>query len=105
MFTRSVNCENSSVCFVMTYYPTSTVFRNPASTQFIFTLSCCGSLSTRSWYSCIKFCCAGISIEGLGAIINKFAGAKNGSYCPVNTGLPVLVRHLLYSLHKTETAP
>ena len=31
--TESVNCESSSVSFVMKYCPTSTVFRNPASVQ------------------------------------------------------------------------
>ena len=31
--TDSVNCENSSVSFVMKYCPTSTVVRNPASVQ------------------------------------------------------------------------
>ena len=33
--TGSVNCENSSVCFVMKYCQTSTVFRNPASVQIL----------------------------------------------------------------------
>ena len=32
--TNSVNCENSSVSFVMKYCPTSTVVRNPASGHF-----------------------------------------------------------------------
>ena len=49
--------------------------------------------------------CAGISIEGVGVIINKSAGAKSGSDCSVATSLPVLVRQLLYSSHKSETAP
>ena len=53
--TGSVNCENSSVCFVMKYCPTSTVFRNPASVQIFITRSCCGSLSERSLYFCNKF--------------------------------------------------
>ena len=30
----SANCKNSSVCFVMKYCPTSTVFKNPAPVQF-----------------------------------------------------------------------
>ena len=40
--TGSVNCENSSVCFVMKYCPTSTVFRKPASVQ-IFRVCSSGS--------------------------------------------------------------
>ena len=39
------------------------------------------------------------------AIINKSAGAKNGWDCSANTGLPVLVWRILYSSHKSETAP
>ena len=38
-----------------------------------------------------NFSCAGISIEGLGVVINYFAGSNSGSDCPANTGLPVLV--------------
>ena len=34
---ESVNCENSSVSFVMKYCPTSTVVRNPASVQILIT--------------------------------------------------------------------
>ena len=49
--------------------------------------------------------CAGISIEGVGVIINKSAGAKSGSDCSATTGLPVLVRHALYSSQTSETAP
>ena len=50
--TGSINCENSSVSFVMKYCPTSTVFRNPAPVQIFITRSCCESLSTRSLYFC-----------------------------------------------------
>ena len=89
--TGAVNCKNSSVYFVMKYCPASTVFRNPASVQILINRSCCGSLSTRSLYFYNKFSCAGISIEGLGVIINYFAGSNNGSDCPANTGLSVLV--------------
>ena len=46
----SVNCENSSVSFVMKYCPTSTVVRNTASVQNLITRFRCDSLSTRSWY-------------------------------------------------------
>ena len=35
--TKSVNCENSSVSFVLKYCPTSTVVRNPASVQILIT--------------------------------------------------------------------
>ena len=42
--TGSVNCENSSVSFVMKYCPTSTVVRNPASVQNKVTRFCCDSL-------------------------------------------------------------
>ena len=49
---NSVNCKNSSVCFVMKYCPASTVVRNPASVQNLITRFCCDSLSTRSWYFC-----------------------------------------------------
>ena len=63
--TGSVNCENSSVCLIMKYCPTSTIFTNPASVQNLITRSCCESLSTRSVYFCNKFSCAGISIDGV----------------------------------------
>ena len=56
-YTGSAICKNSSMCFVMKFCPTSTVFKNPASNR-----SGCGSLSTRSLYFCNKFC-ARISIE------------------------------------------
>ena len=50
--TKSVNCENSSVSFVMEYCPNSTTFRNPASVQNLLTLSCCDNFSIRSLYLC-----------------------------------------------------
>ena len=53
--TGSVNCENSSVSFVMNYCLTSTVVRHPASVQIFITRSCCESLSTRSLYFCNIF--------------------------------------------------
>ena len=103
--TGSVNCENYSVSFVMKCCPTSTVFRNPASVQFFINRSGCESFSTRSLCFCNRFSCSGISIEGVGVIINKSAGAKSGSDCSAKTSLPVLVWQLLYSSHKSETAP
>ena len=36
---------------------------------------------------CKKISCAGISVEGVGVVINNFAGSNNGSDCPANTGL------------------
>ena len=102
--TGSANCENSSVCFVMKYCPTPTVFRNPESVHIKINRSGCGSLSTRFLYLCNRFSCAGISIEGLGVIINRFAGADSVSDCSADTGLLVLVWQLLYSSHKSETA-
>ena len=75
----------------MKYCSTSTVFRNPASVQNLLTLSCCESLSTRSLCFCNRFFGARISIEGVGVIINKSAGAKSGSDCSAVAGLPVLV--------------
>ena len=62
--TDSVKCEHSSVSFVMKYCPTSTVVRNPASIQIFINRSCCGSLSTRSWYLCNRSSsCAGSSVK------------------------------------------
>ena len=43
--TGSLNCKNSSVCFVMKYCPTSTVFRNPASIQIFINGSVLWKLS------------------------------------------------------------
>ena len=64
--TESVNCENSSVSFVMKYCPTSTVVRNPASVQHLITRSCCDNFSTRSWYLCnSSSSCAGSSVKGV----------------------------------------
>ena len=76
-------------------FPTSTVFKNPAWIQFLITRFCCESLSTRSLYFCKKFSCARISIESLGVIFGKFAGANNGSDCSDSTGLPVLASQVL----------
>ena len=64
--TGSAICKNSSVCFVMRYCPTSTVFRNLASVQISFTQSCCGSFSTRPLCFCNRFSWARISIEVCG---------------------------------------
>ena len=103
--TGSEVCKNSSVSFLMKYCPTSTVFRNPASVHIFVPRSCCESLSTRSSYFCIKFSCAGTSVEGVGVVINNLTGSNNGSDCPASTGLPVLTWQALYSSHKSETVP
>ena len=103
--TVSAKCKNSSVCFVTKYCPTSTVFRNPASIQILINWSGCGSFSKRSLCFCNRFSYSGISIEDVGVIINKSAGAKSGSDCSVSTSLPVLVWQTLYSSHTSETAP
>ena len=50
--TESVNCENSSVSFVMKYCPTSTVVRNPASVQNLLNLSCSDNFPILSPYLC-----------------------------------------------------
>ena len=50
--TASVNCEKSSVSFVMKCCPTSTTVRNPASVQNLLNLSCCDNFSIRSPYLC-----------------------------------------------------
>ena len=44
-------------------------------------------------------------MEGVGDFINKLAGSNNGSDCPTSTGLSVLTWQVLYSSHKSETAP
>ena len=104
--TGSVNCENSSVCFVMKYSPTSTVVRNPASVQISITRFCCESLSTRSWYFCNRSPCAGSSVKGVCVcVFITLVGTNNGSDCPASTGLSVLTWQALYSSHKSETAP
>ena len=100
--TDSVNCENSSVSFVMKYCPTPTVVRNP---QVLITRFCCESLSTRSWYFCNWSSCAGSSGESVGVFVNKLVGTNNGSDSPANTSLSVLTWQALYSSHKSETAP
>ena len=101
--TYSVNCENSSVSFVMKYCPTSTVVRNPASVQILITRFCCDSLLTRSWYFCNRSSCAGSSVEGVGVFINELVGTNNGWDCPAKTSLTVLTWQALYSSHTSET--
>ena len=103
--TDSVNCENSSVSFVMKYCPTPTVLRNPQSVQNLITRFCCDSLSTRSLYLCNKSSCAGTLFEGVSVFVNKLAGLNNGSDCPASTSLPALTWQAVYSSHKSETAP
>ena len=107
--TESVNCKNSSVCFVMKYCPTSTVFRNPVSVQNLLNLSCGGNFSIRSPYLCNRnYQCAGPSffkstfvLITLGtneeldcphngshrSIVNWFVFFKNFCDCAVKTEL------------------
>ena len=95
--TGSVNCKNSSVCFVLKYCPTSTVFRNPASVQIFINRSCCESLSTRSLYFCNKSSCAGTSVGGVGVVINNLAGSNNGQIVPPARVSPFLLdRHCIH---------
>ena len=61
------------------------------STNFFITLFCCESFFTRSWYFCNKSSCAGFSVEGVGAFVNKLAGSNNGSDCSASTGLTVFL--------------
>ena len=62
--TESVNCENSSVSFVMKYCAITTTFKNPAPIQNMLNLSCCDNFSIRSPYLCKKiFLCRIISIQ------------------------------------------
>ena len=103
--TESVNCENSSVFFVMKYCPTSTVVRNPASVQNLITRSCCDHLSIRSWYLCNRSSsCAGSSVTSLCAF-NNLARSNNGSGCAASTGLPVLGWQVLYLFLTLGTSP
>ena len=97
--TESVNCENSSVSFVMKYCPTSTVVKNPASVHNLITRFCCDNLSTRSWYLCNRSssCAGSSSFKGVRVFITL--GTNNGSDCPAKTGRPVLAWQVLL-LHK-----
>ena len=103
--TGSVNCENSSVSFVLKHCTTSTVVRKPASVHIFITRFCCESLSTLSWHFCNTSSYAGSSVEGVGVFMNNLAGSNNGSDCSAGTGLTVLAWQILYSSHKAETAP
>ena len=88
--TDSVNCECSSVFFVMKYCPTSTVVKNPASVKNLFTRFCCDNLSTRSWYFYNRSSCARSSVESVGVFINDLVGTNNGSHGPTITVSPFL---------------
>ena len=101
--TGSVNCENSSVSFVMKYWPTSTVVRNPASIQNFITRSCGDNFSIRSWYLCRSSSCAGSSVKGMCVFITL--GTNSGLDCPATTSRPILSWQVLHSSHISETAP
>ena len=106
--TGSVNCKNSSVCFVVKYCPTSTVFRNPASVQIFDQYDLVvRSFSTRSLYFCNKFSCSqefqskvwvSLSVILLARTMGQIASATYKF-------LLFLFDKLLYSSHKSETAP
>ena len=89
--TDSLNCENSSVSFVVKYCPTPTVVRNPTSIQILIERFCCESLSTRSWYFWNRSSCAGSLVEGVGVFVNKLVGSNNGSDCPARSYMASLV--------------
>ena len=85
--TESVNCENSSVSFVIKYCPTSTVVRNPASVQNLLNLSCCDNFSIRSPYLCNrKSLCAGSSLfkDTFVLICKSGKRRKSGAKCAVH---------------------
>ena len=69
--TASVNCENSSVYFVMKYCPTSTVVRNPASVQILLNLSCCDNFSILSLFLCNRnsLCVGSSPFKGMFVLI------------------------------------
>ena len=89
--TGSANCKNSVVCFVVKYCPTSIVVRILHQYTSLSIDLVVEAFPLVPCTSAIIFSCAGISIEGVGVVINKFAGANSGSDCSANTGLPVLV--------------
>ena len=92
--TDSVNCENSSVSFVMKYCPTSTVAKKPASVHIFYNRSGCGSFSTRTLCLCNGFSCAWSSVKGVGVFIIELFRNKqwvilsylNKSPCSYMTG-------------------
>ena len=88
--TESVNCENSSVTFVMKYCPISTAVRNPASVQNLLNLSCCDNFSIRYPYLCNRnsLCAGSSSFKGTFVLITL--GTNEELDCLPTTGLPVL---------------
>ena len=87
--TESVNCENSSVSFVMKHCPTSTVVKNPASVQNLLNLSCCDNFSILSLSYCNgNSSCAGSSFKSMFVLITL--GTNDGLDCPLTTGRSVL---------------
>ena len=101
----SVDCENSSVSFVMKYCPTSAVVRRILHQyKKLLTLSCCDNFSIRSWYlSNRSSSCAGSSVKSMCVFITL--DTNIGSDCPTKTGLTVIAWQILCSSHKSETAP
>ena len=96
--TESLNCENSSVSFVMKHCPTSTVVSNPASVQNLLNLSCCDNFSIRSPYLCSEnSLCAGSSLFK-GTFVLITLGTNEELDCPPTTGLP-FYRDRIHILH------
>ena len=80
--TDSVNCENSSLSFVMKYGPTLSIVKNPASVRNLITQFCENSLSTRSGYFFAwSSSYAGSPVQDEGVFINELFGRNNGSDC------------------------
>ena len=88
--TAFVNCENSSVSFVMKYCPISTIFRNPASIQNLLNLSCCDSILFRSAYCCNMRSLRARSSQSTSTSVLITLGTIEELDCPPTTGCPVL---------------
>ena len=101
--TGSTNCKISSVCFVMKYCPTSTVFRNPASVQILINRSRCGSFSTRSLCYCNKFSCARISIVVLVSLSIIWLARTVGQFAlPQQVSLFLFVKYCIPHTHQQK---
>ena len=86
--TESVNCENSSVSFVMKYCPISTTVKNPASVQNLLNLSCCENFSNHSPYLCnSNSLCVGSSLFKSTFVLITLSTNEELD-CSPTTGLP-----------------
>ena len=102
--TGSVNCENSSVSFVMKYCPTSTVVRNHASVQNLLNLSCCDNFSLRSPDLCNRRSLWARSSLSKSTSVLITLGTNEELDCPLTAGCPVLSWNVPYSSHISATA-